>query len=257
MILFGSVKIGRHFDRHLFSLFAVFFTGRFRDLFLLEGETKNGRSILRAETRRIMAVKKSVAELFVRPFGRIEDDADRFGVVLDVAVGGILVGGVVGVAGNASRITHHGFYNALLRIEIALRAPKSSHGGLERVVDVFGRGQEGTNLAGFGLLGFDHIVVVTTCFHDTSLQFGAVVVVILVVAALEQCALCAFRMSNTVALAIFVVEKERFTSRNQNRCCQQSRVGQCEGRVLHGIVAIVAKKLLPNEGKRDLSLSYQ
>jgi len=112
-------------------------------------------------------------ELLVGPLVLVEGDPDGLGVVLDVAVGRVLVRGVVGVPGGASRVPDDRLDDALLAIEVALRAPESPHGRLEGRVDVLGGRQERADLAGLGLLGGEHVVVVLLGFHLVEPEFLA------------------------------------------------------------------------------------
>lgn len=215
-----------------------------------------------------MIHEKLVQELFVRPLVWIERDANRLGVILYVAIGRILRGRMVRVSGCASRIPHHRFDNALFRVKVALRSPKSSHGGLKGRMNIFGCWQERTDLSSFGFLCFDHVVVVVVLcgFHDDRApsQRCAFVVAISGLVLFEFCDY-ALRNSRLEILAVFVKEEdEGFAPLDeQNRCCcgchQQSRIGHRQGgTALHQFfiraTSNVSQSLLSHQSKRQARL---
>jgi len=190
VVLLGAVKIRCHLDRDKLSKCPFFLAGRLGQLLLLLGVAKDGRSVLGSRVPGITGVvdpEEVVQELLVGPLVAVEGHPDGLGVVLDVPIGGVLVGRIVRVPGGTPRVADDRFDNALLAIEIALRAPESSHGRLEGRVDVLGRWDEGTDLSGLGLLGGYHVVVVGSALHYAALKFSALVVVILVAVAAVDC----------------------------------------------------------------------
>jgi len=74
--------------------------------------------------------------LLVGPLVFVKNNANGLGIILDVTVGGVLVGWGGRIAGGAPGVSHDGFEYALLAIVIALRTPESSHGRLEGGGDV-------------------------------------------------------------------------------------------------------------------------
>lgn len=219
MVFLGAIKVRGHLDRHEFSQGALGFAGLLRQLLLLLGVYKNGRSVLRSRiprVGRVMDPKEIVQELFIGPLVPVEGHPNGLGVVLDVPVGGVLVCRSVGVTRCASRVSNDRFDNALFSIVIALRAPKSSHGRLEGRVDVLGGRNERADLLGFGLLGGDHVVVVIVTLHAV-VEADTVVVVVSVVVN------CLFGNAGICVVSRRKRDRTKgLTSRNPHRCCQQS-----------------------------------
>jgi len=141
VVFLGAVKVRGHLHGHELARLPALLAGPLGEQLLLLRVDEDRRPVLGAGPAGIgrgMDPEKVLEEPLVRPLVSVEGHPDGFGVVLDVPVGRILIRGGLGVPGGAPRVTGDRLGYALLPIEIALRAPESSHGGLEGRVDVLG-----------------------------------------------------------------------------------------------------------------------
>lgn len=212
VVFLAAVKVRGLLNRDVLSQSTALLTGQLRQLLLIVGMYKDGRPVLSPSPARIgrgVDRKEILEELLVGPLVAIKRDPDRLGIVLDVPIGGVLVGRSVGIARRAARVADDRFEDALLAIVIALRTPESSHGRLEGRVDVLGRGQEWADFLRLGFLGGEHVVVVL-CHLVVSMN-------------VVESGRTRSHTSN---------RRKGFACRNPRRCCQQSG-GKYQGRALH------------------------
>ena len=146
MILFCLVEIGRIFNGNEFADGTASFHGSFGQLALLGRVHEDGRPVLCAGpswVRWSVESKVHVEHVLVAQFGRIKGHTNAFGVVFDVAVGGVLE--ILGVL--RSTVPDYRVENALIAtgVHVALRAPKSSHGALESGRGIGGRWKKWTD----------------------------------------------------------------------------------------------------------------
>jgi hypothetical protein len=97
------------------------------------------RSVLRPSPTwigRCVETPKHIQEILIRHLCGIKSDTNTFCVIFDVTVRWIRVFGWIG----RTAVPNNGIDNARSSIKIFLRAPKSSHGRLERRRRIFGRG---------------------------------------------------------------------------------------------------------------------
>jgi len=163
VVFLRAVKIRCHLHGDVLAHLPTLLAGLLRQQLLFLRVHKDRRPVLGpspAGIGRGVDPEEVVEEPFVGPLVPVEGHPDGLGVVLDVAVGRVLIRGVVGVPRSASRISNDRLDDALFAIKVALRAPESSHGRLEGRVDVLGGRQDWAYLAGLGLLGGEHVVVV-------------------------------------------------------------------------------------------------
>lgn len=150
MVFFCSVKIRCRLNTDPRSHSSTCFYRRFCQLLLLLGVIKDGRSILgsrKAGIRRRSKGERHYQEFLVANFLGIEDHANAFRVILNILVRGINCRIILG-----SGVPNYRFENALNvdLIEVALRAPESSHGSLEGSRGVGNGIQEGADIGPSG-----------------------------------------------------------------------------------------------------------
>ena len=219
VVFLPTVKVRGLLDRHVLPECPALLAGRLGHLFLVLGVVENGRPVLGprpAGVRRGVDRKKVVEHLLVGPLVLVVGDPDGLGVVLDVAVGRVLVRGGLGVPGGTPRVADDGFGDALLAIEIALRTPESAHGRLEGGGGVLGNGDEGADLAGFSFLGVYHVVVVAL----EGREIGALDDVDAVAVAVDAVAADAF----VIVAGVFCGGRHRkkgLAAGDQDRCRQE------------------------------------